>query len=124
MLAGCRGGGGAIVDRQPYPASLAHGPTLDIQVFRSSKHIALTNTTPRDFGPSTLWLNAWYSRDIDALAAGESLKLPLHDFRDRYSDSFRGGGFFATEKPDRLVLAELENEGTLYGLVVVGEDDE
>jgi hypothetical protein len=98
--------------------------TLDIQVFRRTQTIELTNTTARRFGPGTLWLNARFARAIDGLDVGQTLVLPLAGFRDEFSDSFRSGGFFATEKPYRLVLAELETEGRMRGLVVVGSTEE
>ena len=45
---------------------------------------------------------------IDGLAVGQTLRLPLGTFRNEFSEAFRGGGFFAPERPERLVLAELE----------------
>lgn len=110
-----------------YPEYPDRVETLDIQVFRQSKHVKLTNTTATAYGPSVLWLNAWYSRPIDGLAVGETLRLPLKSFRDEHAYAFRGGGFFAVEKPERLALAELEieREGfpVFLRLVVVGGED-
>ena len=110
-----------------YPENPNRVQTLDIQVFRETKHVKLTNTTATAFGPSTLWLNAWYSRPIDGFAVGETLRLPLSSFRDEHSYAFRGGGFFAVEAPERLALAELEverdGESVYYRLVVVGGED-
>jgi hypothetical protein len=107
---------------------------IDIQAFRSSKHIELTNTSGRAIGPSILWLNAQYCRAIDGIPVGQSLKLPLIEFRDEFNDAFRGGGFFAPERPERLVLAQIETpspdtiaEGQtpeFIGLVVVGGEGE
>lgn len=112
-----------------YPADLRQSETLNVQVFRFTKHVELTNTTARSFGPSRLWLNARFSRTLDPLAAGESLRLPLQDFTDEHGDVFRGGGFFAREIPERLVLAQLELPGAdgkpvMLGLVVVKGEDE
>ena len=53
--------------------------------------------------------------------------LHLSDFKDEFSDEFRGGGFFASEAPDVLVLAEIETIGddtqpahaVMLGMVVV-----
>jgi hypothetical protein len=112
-----------------YPESPQRLEVLDIQVFRSAKHIELTNTTAQAFGPSTIWLNMHYSRPIDGLAVGQTLRLPLSSFRNEFSEAFRGGGFFAPEKPERLVLAELEpvaqagddpEKPRFYRLIVVG----
>jgi hypothetical protein len=117
-----------------YPKDLPQEAVLDIQVFRGTKTVEFTNTTGRAFGPCTLWLNARFSRPIDSIAVGQTITLPLADFRDQWQDAFRGGGFFATELPDRLVLAQLEvprpdalQEGqkpSLLGMVVVRSEDE
>ncbi len=113
-----------IVPGPVYPGEMMREETLDIQVFRRTQTIELTNTTARRFGPGTLWLNARFARAIDGLDVGQTLVLPLAEFRDEFSERFRAGGFFATEKPYRLVLAELETEGRMRGLVVVGSTDE
>lgn len=134
LLAACSSRPAPAPYAREYPENLPQESVLDIQVFRGTKTVEFTNTTGRAFGPCTLWLNARYSRPIDAIAVGQTLTLPLADFRDQWQDVFRGGGFFATERPDRLVLAQLEvprpdalQEGqkpTLLGMVVVrGEDD-
>jgi hypothetical protein len=68
-----------------------------------------------------MWINAWFSREFKGLAVGESVEMSLFDFKDQYGDTFRAGGFFATQKPTRLVLAQLEYENELVGLVVVGD---
>lgn len=127
-LSGCSSGPRAVEYARAYPA-LKQGETLDIQVFRREKRIELTNTTARAFGPSTLWLNAWFSRPIKSLAVGETLDLPLSEFRDENSEAFRGGGFFAAEAPEKLVLAQLETtdadaKPVLLGLVVVATGGE
>ena len=100
------------------------GRTLDIQVIKHDTTLEFTNTTARTFGPATLWLNSYFSRPIDGLAVGQTLTLPLSSFRNEHSEKFRGGGLFAAEAPEKLVLAELEttDDGrpVLLGLIVVG----
>jgi len=53
--------------------------------------------------------------------------IPLVEFRNEFSEAFRGGGFFATEAPERLVMAQLETEidgkPQLLGMIVVAEED-
>lgn len=93
---------------------------LDIQVFRNVTTLELTNTTARSFEDATIWLNQRYSMPIGGLDIGESLELPLRRFVDEYGDTFRAGGFFATRDPDPVVLAQLESEGVLYGLLMGG----
>lgn len=123
LLLGCSSGPRPIPQGPVYPAALPHGPTLDVQVIRRGPSIGLTNTTARAFGPSRLWLNGRYALDLPGLGVGQNVELRLSDFKDEYSESFRGGGFFATENPDRLALAELESGGEMLGLIVVSRGE-
>jgi len=124
-LAGsCSSAPAVITEGTSYPTALPRTATLNIQVFRRTTELELTNTTALAIPASTLWLNAWYSKKIDGLGIGETLKLPLKEFKDKYGDPFRGGGFFATELPERLALAEIEMDGRMVGMVVVGGDSE
>lgn len=112
--------------RAPYPERLAVLPPSNIQLYREGRSITLSNTTARPFGESTIWLNKWFSRDIEALAIGESVTLSLGEFTDEYGDAFKGGGFFATTAPERIVHAELETlddagQRVLLPLIVVGQ---
>ncbi|MDX2116421.1 MAG: hypothetical protein SFZ24_12495 [Planctomycetota bacterium] len=104
-----------------YPTGRAQAVTENIQVTRRETHITLTNTSARAFGAGTLWLNAQYSRGIDGLAIGETLTLDLREFRNEFGEKFRGGGFFATERPDKLVQAQLELPEEMVGLIVIAE---
>jgi hypothetical protein len=119
-LAGCQRGSQKIAEGEQYPAALPHGPTMNVQVFRRETQIEFTNTTAQPIPPSRLWLNAWYSHEFPGLGVGQTVVIPLREFKDRYGDPFRGGGFFATEPPDRLALAEVEAGGHVAGMVVVG----
>ncbi len=128
-LTGCSSTPDTVDYARPFPRELARGETLDIQVFRDNQDIEFTNTTAKSYPAGTLWLNGRYSRPIPGLAVGETLKFRLREFRDQYNDHFREGGFFATEKPDRLVLAQLETtapggEPLMLGLIVVGTGNE
>lgn len=120
LLTGCRGGPGEPEIAAIYDHGRAQQEVLDIQVFRDGTSLELTNTTARAFGEGTLWVNQRYALPIDGLELGESLRLPLGEFRDQYGDTFRAGGFFATRDPDLVVLTQLETAEALYGLVVVG----
>ena len=87
----------------------------------------MTNTTSHYFGPSTIWLNARYSKPVDEFAVGQTLTIPLAEFHDEFGEIFRGGGFFAADPPQRLVLAEIESpnatgEMRLYRLVIVADE--
>lgn len=121
LLSGCAGD--STVDyARAYPADNSAGTTLDVQVFRRSDSLTLTNTSAQAFGPGTVWVNRAFSRPIDGLRVGQSITMSLHEFRNEYSQKFRAGGFFATEVPSSLVLCEIEHEGRFFGLVVVEDE--
>jgi hypothetical protein len=127
VLSGCRGTP-TIREGRAYPRAVPAAESLDIQVFRHQTEIEFTNTTAQPFGPSTIWLNRRFSRQIDGLAVGQTLRFPLREFRDQFGEAFRAGGFFAVERPDMLAVAELETvppspgagRPIMLGLVVVG----
>ena len=106
-----------------YPDTLPKGEVFDVQVFRQSTTLSLTNTTTRDFGPSVLWLNQRYSMPIDGLASAQTLELDLKAFVDEFGETYRAGGFFAQRVPAPVVLCQLEtDEGdgpVMHGFVVV-----
>ena len=106
-----------------YPEAKAQTRTLDIQVVRTQTSLQLTNTTARAYGKSRLWLNRWYSAEIPGLAVGQSIEMRQDSFRDQYGEAFRGGGFFATRKPQKINLVQLETEDGMVGLVAVGKED-
>lgn len=95
--------------------------TLDIQVVRTATDVTLTNTTARAYGRSRLWINRWYSREIEGLGVGETVTLDLNTFRDQYGESFRAGGFWASRKPESADLVQLETADGMLGLVAVGK---
>ena len=130
LIPGCASTGE--VDSGPrYPEALSRSQTLDIHAFRSGTDLRLTNTTGWSFGPGVLWLNGRYGKEIDGLAVGQTLRVPLGDFIDEQGRRFGAGGFFAAERPELLALVEmtttesrLDGEGerpVKYGLVAVGQ---
>lgn len=125
-LAGCQRAPRQVDWARPYPLGLTPGQTLDIHVIREGPQITLTNTTPRAFGPSMLWLNNQFGHPLEGLDVGETVSLRLGRFADENSDRFKPGGFFATERPDLLAVAELETtspytgEAELLRLIAVG----
>ncbi len=123
VLQACSSAPSTITQGQKYPAPIHHAQTLDIQVFRHATEIEFTNTTAHEFGPSTLWLNGRFSHPIDGLALGQTLKIPLKSFKDEFGEAFRGGGFWAIQRPERLALAELQNGNDMLGLIVVGNEE-
>ncbi len=106
-----------------YPDSIAKGEVFDVQVFRKSTHLRLTNTTTRDFGASTVWINQRYSSPIDALASGQTIDMDLKIFVDEFGETYRAGGFFSQRVPAPVVLCQLEtdegNGPVMHGFIVV-----
>ncbi|CAG0979402.1 hypothetical protein PHYC_01683 [Phycisphaerales bacterium] len=129
VVAGCRAGAKAPATGRVYPQETPRGGVLDIQVIRESTNIVFTNTTARSFGPSTLWVNMRFSRMIEGLGVGQTMDLDLRDFKDEYGDSFRAGGFFASEAPQPVVLVQIEGAkpdgaAELLGMIVVKAESE
>lgn len=107
-----------------YPQTVKQGEVLDVQVFRDVTTLRFTNTTTRDFGPCTVWLNKRYSLPIEGFNSGQTIELDLTAFVDEFGDTYRAGGFFAQRDPAPVVLAQIETsdaEGkpVLLGMVVV-----
>jgi hypothetical protein len=107
-----------------FPSELKRSVVLDVQVVRDVTQISSTNTSARAFAePTTMWINRRFSRPIGAWGVGETLTIDLEQFRDNFGEQFRAGGFFSANRPDDVVLVELETgEGDgqeLVGLVVV-----
>jgi hypothetical protein len=105
-----------------FPTSLARGETLDVQVRRDTTHIALTNTSERTLPAGRLWLNMRFSAPVAPLAPGDSLSLDLRTFRDDLGDTFRAGGFFSSQRPDPVVLAQWEGDNQLLGLIAIAPE--
>ena len=108
VLSGCASTPDAGAPARAYPAAMQQYGTLDIQAFRRSREIEFTNTTPRAFGKSTLWLNRRFAYDLASIGVGETITLPLEAFVDENNERFKAGGFFAGSIPDIIALAQLE----------------
>ena len=106
-----------------YPEAMPHGEVFDVQVFREVAELRFTNSTPIDFGPSTVWLNKRFSQPIAGIASGETVTMDLRLFVDQWGETFRAGGFYAQRDPSPVVLVELETgeaaEQILHGFVIV-----
>lgn len=122
VVGGCSTAPDAALAGPKYPANKPQYMTLDIQVVRQPANIRLTNTTAFAFGRSRLWVNRFYSREIEGLAVGQTIDLSLWDFRDQFGDEFRAGGFFATRRPQVVELVQLETGDAIFGLVAVGKE--
>jgi len=114
-LGACRSEPSMRPDARALPRGAAQAEVVNIQVFRKDTTLELTNTTARNFGPGTLWINGRFSRKIDGIAIGQTLVVSLREFEDEYGDVFRAGGFFAADPPERVVLTQYEPDGTPAG---------
>ncbi|MBL8990248.1 MAG: hypothetical protein JNJ48_01570 [Phycisphaerae bacterium] len=108
----------AIIEGPQYPET-RQSATLDVHVLRDETRISLTNTTANAIPACRMWLNQWYSRDFPGLGVGQTVTIDLSEYKDQYGRAFRAGGFFATERAEWLVQAQLEIDGRVIGLVVV-----
>ena len=108
---------------RPYPHDLHRAEALDIQVFRKGPSIEIVNATARSFHDFDLWINQRFVRRVEALRAGETIRLSLWDFYDVRGDRFSAGGLWRTEPPTPLRMAQIQEaeEEPLVGLVVIPE---
>jgi hypothetical protein len=122
LLAGCSGPS-KVEYARAYPLDKVQTQTADIQAQRFETELRITNTAARNLGPGTIWVNQQWAHPLDGLEIGETVTLSLHDFANEYSERFRAGGFFATERPDTVMQVQYEaNDGSeLLGMVAVGK---
>ena len=100
----------------PFPVGLEQTRDLDIQVVRRDTLITISNTTASPLPEGRLWVNQAFSRPVNELPIGESVTFNLYDFRNRFDEPFRAGGFFATQNPLDVVKVQWQSERELLGL--------
>ena len=110
---------------RPFPPDLLQYEQLDVQARRKGHELTITNSTAERFEASTIWVNQRFSHPLQSLDMGQRVTLDLRQFVDEYSEHFRGGGFFATERPADAMLIQIETQRdgqtVLLGLVSVGD---
>ena len=124
LSAGCsRSMYDAALATRRYPQDLHRAEALDIQVFRKGPTIEIINATARSFHDFDLWINQRFVRRVEALRAGETIRVSLWDFFDVRGDRFSAGGLWRTEPPAPLRLAQIQEapDEPLIGLVVIPE---
>lgn len=111
---------------RPYPFQLHTTDTVAIQVFRDGAHLEIVNSTDRNWGESTIWINQQFAHDVDGLAPGQRLTFDLFEFRNDIGERFNAGGWFRTRQPTPVRLVELQpGEGQpLIGFVAIRNLDE
>jgi len=124
LMGGCTASKRDTANVRVYPQSTPRGATVDIQVFREGRTLSATNTTTRVFGDSMLWVNKRFGHPLSGWKPGETVSFDLNTFYDEFGEQFRGGGFFARETPEDVVLVQVETDGAagreMVGFVVVG----
>lgn len=109
------------IDGGPVYPEMQQSRAIDVQVIRDETTITFTNTSAQTIPACRMWVNRSWSLDIEQVGIGETRRLDLRDFKDEFGESFRAGGFFATEAPDKVVAAQLEMGGEMVGLIVIGQ---
>lgn len=108
-----------------YPEQAERGPALDVVVKRTNGSIRLTNRTAQAHEGMRLWLNRQYVGEIDRLGVGESTRIGLDAFVNRYGEPFPTGMLLAPETERPVLSAQLHDPeaGVLYPLVVFPEGE-
>ena len=108
-----------------YPASLHEPRSIDIQVFRDGTDIEIVNSTARSYQNFDLWINQRYVRRVESLAAGQTIRLSLWDFRDELGDVINAGGLFRTDEPTpvRLVEIQVDDAQPMVGLISIPSEE-
>lgn len=122
VLSACSARPEPTFDGPRFPEDKPRLRTLNVQVEVGDTEIELTNGSAVSLPAGSLWLNRWFAADIDGLASGERLVVPLGRFQDENGLPPRAGGFFATRERDHVVLAEIETDRGFHGLKVLGDD--
>lgn len=126
VLTGCHGN---LYDPQmaarPYPRDLHTTNVADIHVFRDGTTLEIVNSTPHSYQNFDLWVNQRYVAHVDQMAAGQTIRLSLWDFRDEFGDGFNAGGFFRTRPatPVRMVEIQAGPQQPMIGLVAIRAEE-
>ena len=125
LIVGCHNSQGVpAMASVPYPTTLHTSNSVSIQVTRDGDTIEIVNSTATDYEGGLLWINQRFSTQLPPLFAGSTLKVNLWLLRDSYGQQLNAGGFWRTDRPTPLVLAELQTgeDSPLVGLVVIREE--
>ena len=126
LLTSCASGPRDIAENRPYPIALRQDGSIDIQVIQKDTTLELTNATKQTLAGGTLWLNGRFAHQVETLPPGARIELDLDSFIDEFGNNFKPGGFWASETPDRIILAQWEERTPgspprLVGLIAVSK---
>ncbi len=117
---GCRG---KLVDparaTRAYPMALGQGSVVQIQAIPAATDISIVNATAVSYANFDLWLNQRYVCHVDALGAGQTIRVPIIGFYDQWGEKPYPGGLLQTFDPTPIVLLQIETaaDQPLVGLV-------
>jgi hypothetical protein len=109
-----------------YPANLPQERVAEVQVFNDGDAMLIVNATVESWSNFDLWLNQRYMKRIDALAAGQTLRIPLGEFWDvRGEGPFPGGLLrYYPPTPIRLVQIQTAADAPLVGFLAIPTERE
>lgn len=110
---------------QPYPAKLAQGQVIEVQVFRDGGDLIMVNASPQTFEDFDVWVNRRYMIHVDRFEPGTTRRLWFGDFFDQWGETPVAGGFFRTERPTPAVLVQFQigDESPLLGTISIPSED-
>lgn len=110
---------------RPYPSAQHTTDVIDVQCFRRDTELELVNATANSYRDFDLWINQRYVHHVDALPAGETIRVSLWDFFDEWGQRFYAGGFFRSYPPQPVRMVEVQTgEGApMIGLVAIRSEE-
>jgi len=109
-----------------YPAYLPQERVAEVQVFNEGDEMLIVNATVERWTNVDLWLNQRYLRHVDAIAPGETLRIPLGEFWDvRGEGPFPGGLLrYYPPTPIRLVQVQAAPDAPFVGFLAIPTERE
>lgn len=109
-----------------YPANLPQERVAEVQVFNDGDAMLIVNATVESWSNVDIWLNQRYLKRVDALAAGQTLRIPLGEFWDvRGEGPFPGGLLrYYPPTPIRLVQIQTAPDAPLIGFLSIPTERE
>ncbi len=109
-----------------YPFTQPQERVAEVQVFNDGDTMVIVNATLESWRNFDLWLNQRYMHHVDALLAGQTLRLKLDNFWDvRGEGPFSGGLLrYYAPTPIRLVQAQPTLDAPLVGFTAIPTERE
>ncbi len=106
---------------RPYPRDLHTTETAAMQVFRDGPWLEVVNATPETYRDVDVWVNQRYMKSVDAIPAGQRVRLSLWEFFDHRGETPVAGGLWRTDPPTpvRLVQLQPDEDEPLVGLITI-----